>query len=98
MTKLPQQLNWEDADNKWAAILNPVLSNPLVNGRLVSDVTLKVGTNEVNHKLQRKLQGWIVVGINGIAQIYDAQASNQRPELTLTLISDAVVNCKLWVF
>jgi hypothetical protein len=98
MTKLPQQLPWDDADNKWAAILNPVVGSPIVNGLLLKDVTLATGPNAVNHRLGRKLQGWIIIGINGVAEIYDNQASNQMPSLTLSLTSDADVIVSLWVF
>ena len=98
MAKLPQELSWTDADNKWAAILNPVINQPLISGRLVTNVSLSIGMNQVNHGLGRKLQGWIVVGLNAPAQIYDAQAQNQMPQLTLTLISDANCIASLWVF
>ena len=98
MTKLPQQLPLEQMQNRWAAIINPILSNPLANGRLVPNISLITGTNQVNHKLQRKVQGWMVVGIDGVASIYDAQATNQMPNLTSTLISDADVTVSLWVF
>ncbi len=98
MTKLPQNLTWDDADNKWSAIINPIISNPANNSRVVSNVQLSIGNNVINHKLGRKLQGWMIVGIDGIANIYDTQATNQMPALTLTLTSDAAVAISLLVF
>lgn len=98
MANLPQQLQWEDADNKWAALINPVLSNPLINGLMLKNVALINGTTIVNHKLGRKLQGYFVVLKDAQAQIYDNQADNQMPQLTLSLTSDAAVTVSLWVF
>lgn len=98
MQKLPQELPWEDADNKWAAIINPIVTNPLVNGRAIQNVELVTGANVVNHKLGRKLQGWLITGINGAASIYDTQASNQLSARTLNLVSNADVTISLWVF
>lgn len=82
----------------WSSSLNPILNNPLVSGQLLTGISLGSGTTIVNHRLGRKLQGWITVGIDGAAQIYDNQASNQSPQLTLSLTSDAAVIVSLWVF
>ena len=82
---------------KWKSLIDPVLASPLLDGRLVS-TTLAVGSNKINHLLGRKLIGWVIVGVNGVANIYDTQASNQTPELTLNLTSDAAVKVNLWVF
>lgn len=98
MGRLPQELPWHDADNKWASILEPLLAKPIVNGQLLININLVVGTNVINHKLQRKLQGYIIVGNSAASTIYDTQATNQMPELTLNLISNAVTTIALWVF
>lgn len=98
MASLPQELPWHMADNRWATILNPVIACPLVQGRMVSNVQLVVGTNVINHLLGRKLQGWFITGINAPTTIYDVQASNQTPQLTLVLNSSAVALVNIWVF
>lgn len=97
-SKLPRQLVWDDAQNKWATILDKVVVNPIINGQQLNDIVLKTGPNVINHKLGRKLQGWYVVGQNGPASIYDTQASNQLPALTLNLTSDADVTIAIWVY
>lgn len=84
--------------NTWAAQLNPVLANPLTNGIILNNVELINGTTVVNHRLGRKLQGWLVIGLDAAATIFDNQASNQMPELTLSLTSDAACTCTLYVF
>lgn len=95
---LPQGLNLPQMQNTWATQIDPIIINPLVQGQLLQNLPLLVGTNAINHKLGRRLQGWFIVGINGIAEIYDTQASNQMPQLTLNLTSDANVSVSLWVF
>lgn len=95
---LPQKLPLDQMQTTWATALNPVVANPLVQGQLLTNITLANGNSVINHKLGRKLQGWFVVGINGPATIYDTQAGNQMPELTLNLISNATCTVALWVF
>lgn len=82
----------------WAAQLDPVLKAPLANGLLLKSITLASGDNTVNHKLGRKLQGWIVTRCRAAASFYDKQDSNPTPALTLTLNSSAAVVVDLYVF
>jgi len=84
--------------NQWASILNPVIGNSIVNGLLLTGIPLKAGTTNVNHTLGRTLVGWIIVGSDGASEIYDKQAKNQTPNLTLQLVSSAAVTVSLWVF
>lgn len=83
---------------KWKSLIDPILGNPLIDGRLIKGVNLINGTTIINHLLGRDLVGYIIVGISGIAEIFDNQASNQSPDLTLSLTSNAVVTVNLWVF
>ncbi len=82
--------------NTWATQLDPVIEKPIVQGQLLEGISLIVGTNVINHKLGRKLQGWMIVDIDGIAEIYRTNPT-QMPNLTLSLISDAAVTVSLWV-
>lgn len=83
---------------QWASQLDPVISCPLLQGRLIQGIDLSVGTNVINHKLGRKLVGWFLVGVNGSHSIYDIQAENSLPNLTLNLVSSSDVTVALWVF
>ncbi len=83
---------------KWASILNPLLGLPLNSSNLIQGQVLAIGTNQVNHKLGRKLKGWIVTRKTAGASLYDAQNSNQTPSTTLALVSDAIVTVDLIVF
>jgi hypothetical protein len=82
----------------WAQQINPILENPLVKGLILPNIALAIGTNVINHKLGRKLQGYYITRKRAAAQIYDQQDSNQTPQLTLVLVSDAVVTIDLAVF
>ena len=95
---LPQKLNLTDTQTRWATVLNPVVDCPLVKGLLLQNVSLISGTTTVNHKLGRKLIGWFVVGQTAPANLSDNQATNQMPELTLSLNSTAATVVNLWVF
>jgi len=98
MVKLPQQLTLQMMQNRWATLIEPLINASIVDGNLLPNITLTIGNNSINHQLGRKLKGWIIVGINGIAEIYDTQATNQMPDLTINLTSDSNVSVSLWVF
>ena len=95
---LPIKLPLPQMQTLWKSQLDPVIANPILNGQMLSNVSLKAGTNIINHGLQRKLQGWFIVGITANTVIYDNQASNQAQDLTLVLISTAKAVINLWVF
>lgn len=78
--------------------LDPVTDNPLVLGIILKDIVLTSGSNTINHKLGRTLQGWIIVRQQGPATFYDTQTSNLTPNLTLLLTSSANVTVNIYVF
>lgn len=81
---------------KWAAELNPILENPLLSGRQVSNVSISSGSLAViNHKLGRKQIGWFITDVNAPARIARVAALN---DITLTLSSDATVMVSVWVY
>jgi len=83
---------------KWAGQLNPLLANPATNSLILQDVILKSGSNVVNHRLGRKLQGWKITRQRSSGSVYDAQDANQMSDLTLVLISSSDVSVDLEVF
>ncbi len=96
--QLPLNLPQGQLNTKWKSILDPVIADPIRQGQMLQNVVLSSGKNAINHGLQRNLTGWFIVGINAIASIYDEQASNQTPQLTLVLVSNSKVTVNLWVF
>jgi hypothetical protein len=84
--------------NRWASILNPLLSNPSLNSSILKNVSLSTGSNIIPHRLGRVLQGWRIVRQRASASIYDNQDNNQMPQFNLTLVSSAPVTVDLEVF
>lgn len=95
---LSPKLPWELANPKWAAALNPIIANPLNGGLLLSSIPVVAGTNIINHKLGRKLRGYMIVMNSGNVTFYDRQQTNQMPELTLDLVSSGIATISLYVF
>jgi len=83
---------------KWAAILNPLIGNPLNNASILKNVVLTSGGNHISTLLGRPLQGWYIVRQRGAASIYDLQDANQSPDLTLLLYSSTGVSVDIAVF
>lgn len=82
----------------WAKEINPVLGNPISSGSVLTHLVLASGDNVINHKLGRKLQGWIVVGNTAAVSFYDKQAANSMPQKTLVLNASGAVTINLYVF
>ncbi len=79
--------------------LNALLQIPIVNGVMLTEISLSAGANVVNTTLNRPLIGWIPVRFRGgSAVLYDTQADNTTPGLTLQLNASAPVTIDLWVF
>lgn len=96
--RLPLRLSWDMASERWASILAPFIAFPPNNGLVLKNIALVTGTNVVSHRLGRVLQGWKPTRVRALAALYDLQDSNQTPELTLVLVSDANVTVDLEVF
>ena len=94
---LPQKVTLPAMQTTWAQQLDPVIANLLVNGQLLTDLTLLPGSNAVNHKLGHTPNGWFLVSPKAAGIVYQA-AQQPNPTLILTLISSATVPCSIWVF
>lgn len=80
---------------QWKAQLDPIISNPLVDGVLLRNISLINGVTVVNHLLGRKPLGWLIVDQDTGAMIY---RSSPATALTLTLTSNSVTTVSIWVF
>lgn len=84
--------------DQWSAQINPILVNPIMQGRMLTNVSLAAGSNTINTLLGRKLQGWFPVGQNAAATFYDTQSTNQMQDKTLVLVASAPCIASFWVF
>lgn len=81
----------------WASQINPLLGNPLLQGVLQKSVKLTAGTNSINHKLGRAIQGYVITGMHNVySQIYDT--TSNTPNLTLNLTSSVDCTIDLYCF
>ena len=79
--------------------MDVLLSTISLQSNILSNITLlDTKPTVINHGLGRVLTGWRIIGINGAATVYDQQAKNQSPQLTLVLLSNASVQVSLEVF
>jgi hypothetical protein len=81
--------------SSWSSDLNPLIANPVNSVNVLKNISLKIGSNVINHKLGRNMQGWFITDIDGVATIYRSAPMN---DLTLTLTSSAAVTIQLGVF
>lgn len=95
MSNLSTNLPWDQAKQRWASQLNPVIANPMTSVSILEDVVLTTGVNIINHKLGRPQSGWFLTDIQGVATVY---RSAPFTALTLTLTSSANVTCSIGVF
>lgn len=93
--QLPLKLPMDQMQSRWKSILDPFLKNPVNSSNILSDISLNNGVTVINHLLDRKMQGWSLVDIQGAALIYRSQPFNDK---TLTLTSDAAVVVSIEVF
>lgn len=95
---LSPKLPWDLANPKWAASINPVLSNPLVSGNLLNSIQVASGNNTINHGLGQALQGYMVVRNSANVTFYDRQSTNPTPDLTLVLVASGAATISIYVF
>lgn len=81
-----------------ASVIAPFLNSEVLDGVLLKNISLGSGTNFVEHKLGRKIQGWIVVRQRSDARVWDDQDNNVNVSRTLKLQTSAAVEVDLWIF
>lgn len=75
-----------------------VIRNPLIDGRIIEGVVLSTSALKIEHKLGRKVRGYIVLTRNANAEVYDNVSTEPQLELYLPLLASAPVTVNLWVF
>jgi len=79
-------------------VLNPLLSNPLVQGHILSNLPLKAGLNNIDHGLDRAPSGWTITNITSPATIIQATGSQNLASKFMILSSSAVCTASIYVF
>lgn len=97
MANLPLKLDLPETQTRWASILNPIIANPILSGIALNEIRLQSGQNVINHKLQRKMQGWFITDMAAAATVYKPDVFPFN-NLTLTLTASVPVTVNLWVY
>jgi hypothetical protein len=93
---LPQQLTLPLLQTQWAALLNPVLANPILQGLQLTGIKLLANTPFViNHLLSRNQIGYFITDITSNANVWRTAPLNNK---TLTLEASANTTLALWVY
>lgn len=81
--------------SRWAALLDPFLTNSTNCGRVIYNVQLQPGNNVIYHQLGRKLQGWTLVDRTTADVVYRTQPTDDEK---IVLYSPSAQVIALWVF
>lgn len=93
---LSSNLPWALANAKWAATINPVLSNVLIQGQQIDSIVLAANKPKaINHGLQQLPQGWFLVDNIANAVVWRTSAFTTT---TLTLEASANTVISIWVY
>jgi len=79
-------------------VVDDFAKQDILYGERLERVVLVSGSNNVPHKLNRKLLGWFIIRQRGAASIYDTQDTNPDPATFLRLQASAGVTVDLFVF
>jgi hypothetical protein len=93
--QLPVNIPFSQMLTRWSSILNPFVANPSNNSSVLSNISLTVGINSINHLLGRTMQGWFLVDQNSVGTVYRSAPLNDK---TLTLTSSAAMTVSIGVF
>jgi hypothetical protein len=92
---LSQKLDWEIANPIWSAALNPIIANPIVQGKVLNNVSLVANVPKIlNHDLGRLMQGAFITPF-GNATVWVSEPFNNKT-ITLTASANVVVN--IWSY
>lgn len=76
--------------------LQPIIKSAILNGAQLDNISLASGNNTIEHRLGKKLSGWIVVKKDSGALIYEVESD--FPSRILVLNSSSQCNISLWVY
>lgn len=94
--QLSTNLPFAQMITRWASILNPLISIPILSGIQIDDIVMTANTPiTINHKLGRLPQGWFVVDNSASAAIWRTQVFNTS---TISLEATANTTISIWIY
>lgn len=96
MALLSTKLPWDLAQTRWPSIINPMLSLPILNGNMISNINLIANKPQViNHLLQKMPQGWFLTDNTANTVIWRTAVFNNTT-ISLESTSDTIIS--FWIF
>ena len=81
-----------------ATALNPLFQLPFASGNRVQDQDLSTADTIVDHGLEQKPEGWIVLKQDAAVVIYESATVNDFPEATIIMQAGGTVTVDLFFF
>ena len=81
-----------------ATAINPLFQLPFASGNRVQDQDLSTADTIVDHGLEQKPEGWIILKQDAAQVIYESATVNDFPETTVILKAGGTVTADLFFF
>ena len=81
-----------------ATALNPLFQLPFASGNRVQDQEITTADTIVDHGLEQKPEGWIILKQNAAQVIYESATVNDFPETTVILKAGGTITADLFFF
>lgn len=92
---LPLLQSLDLLQTRWKSQLDPVIANPIVQGRQLTGIDLTTSPKTISHGLDRTQQGWIITDISAAATVYRTGDFN---DTNMVLTASAACTVAIWVY
>jgi hypothetical protein len=76
----------------------PLLELPFADGVLRSDLSIGTADTEIEHKLGRAYEGWLVVGLKTNSVVYESATSNTNKNSVIILQASSAATATIFFF
>ena len=90
--------NLETTQSNSESLWNDIRNHPLLKGRLIENIEITTASLNVEHKLNRKPRGYIVVKKNANINIFDNALSDSLAKKFINLDASGSGTITIWVF
>lgn len=84
----------DQLQTRWKQDLDPVVDNDLLKGRIMRNVALQSGANQLEHRLGRPLQGWFIIDLNANVSLF----SPSHDSLFLNITASGPATASFYIF
>ncbi len=105
--QISSDFNIEKTNTSIKEVLSQLKNNIMLNGRIVNEtsngvttdlISLSATAKAIDHKLGRKIAGYLILSQDANAVIWQVSNSSEDLTKTLTLQASGNVSAKIWVF